>query len=222
VSRSPVGAIDPRPASSAAAEDVLADAAVSPIGTASPADAAELRALVGIDPATPHALLPLARALAFANRCTVAFGMLALLAASLVLTSSVVTRYVWKASTDWQDETAVFLLVGATFLCGAFVQAIRGHVGIEALSTLLSKRVDAARRAGVDLLCLAFCALFSWKSWTLLHEAWADKQTTSSSWAPPLWIPYGLMALGMTLLSLQLAVHLSASINRMISTLRGR
>jgi TRAP-type C4-dicarboxylate transport system permease small subunit len=222
VSSGPVGAIDPRPAASGAAADVLADAAVAPIGTASPADAAELRAIVGIDPATPRVLLPLARALAFANRCTVAFGMIALLAASLVLTSSVVTRYVWKASTDWQDETAVFLLVGATFLCGAFVQSIRGHVGIEALSTLLSKRVDAARRAGVDLLCLAFCALFSWKSWTLLHEAWVDKQTTSSSWAPPLWIPYGLMALGMTLLTLQLAVHLTASVNRMLSTLRDR
>jgi len=48
-----------------------------------------------IDPATPRALLPLARALALANRVLVAFGMLALLAASLVLTSSVVTRYVW-------------------------------------------------------------------------------------------------------------------------------
>ncbi|HEV7574970.1 MAG TPA: TRAP transporter small permease [Caldimonas sp.] len=168
----------------------------------------------GIDPATPTALLPLARALAFANRLMVGFGMLALLAASLVLTSSVVTRYVWKASTDWQDETAVFLLVGATFLCGAFVQSIRGHVGIEAVSTLLSERVDAMRRIAVDFLCLAFCALFAWKSWTLLHEAWVDKQTTSSSWAPPLWVPYLLMSVGMTLLALQLVIHLAASVNR--------
>jgi TRAP-type C4-dicarboxylate transport system permease small subunit len=108
----------------------------------------------------------------------------------------------------------VFLLVGATFLCGAFVQSIRGHVGIEALSTLLSKRVDALRRIAVDALSLAFCAFFAWKSWTLLHEAWVDKQTTSSSWAPPLWIPYLLMAVGMTLLSLQLLVHTTASVNR--------
>ena len=145
----------------------------------------------------------------------VGLGMLALLAASLVLTSSVVTRYVFKASTDWQDETAVFLLVGATFLCGAFVQEIRGHVGIEAVSSLLSHRADAVRRAGVDLLCLGFCALFAWKSWTLLREAWVDGQTTSSSWAPPLWIPYLLMSLGMTLLALQLLVHLAASLNRL-------
>ena len=168
-----------------------------------------------IDPATPRALVPLARALVVVNRGTVAIGMLALLAASLVLTSSVVTRYLFKSSTDWQDETAVFLLVGATFLCGAFLQSLRGHVGIEAVSGLLTKRVDTMRRVGVDALCSAFCAFFAWKSWTLLHEAWVDGQTTSSSWAPPLWIPYLLMAAGMSLLALQLAVQLCASVNRL-------
>ena len=145
----------------------------------------------------------------------VGFGMLALLAASLVLTSSVVSRYFFKSSTDWQDETAVFLLVGATFICGAFVQSIRGHVGIEALAdAALARASTRVRRVAVDLLCLAFCAFFAWKSWTLLHEAWVDGQTTSSSWAPPLWIPYGLMALGMTLLALQLLVQRGGERNR--------
>ncbi|MEO8310847.1 MAG: TRAP transporter small permease [Caldimonas sp.] len=192
-----------------------ADAALMAAGAASlPPASGDAGLGAGIDPATPRWLMPLARLLAGANRLMVGFGMLALMAASLVLTSSVVTRYLFKASTDWQDETAVFLLVGATFLCGAFVQSIRGHVGIEAVSTLLSQRADAMRRVAVDLLCLAFCALFAWKSWTLLHEAWVDKQTTSSSWAPPLWIPYLLMSVGMTLLALQLVVHLAASVNR--------
>jgi TRAP-type C4-dicarboxylate transport system permease small subunit len=49
---------------------------------------------------------------------------------------------------------------------------------------------------------------FSWKSWTLLAEAVRDAQTTSSSWGPPLWIPYGLMASGMSLLCLQLLLQL--------------
>ncbi|MDQ6685601.1 MAG: TRAP transporter small permease [Pseudomonadota bacterium] len=145
----------------------------------------------------------------------VACGMVALLAASLVLTSSVVTRYLFKSSTDWQDETAVFLLVGATFLCGAFVQAIRGHIGIEAVSSVLSPSLNRARLALVDLLCLLFCSFFAWKSWTLLREAWVDGQTTSSSWAPPLWIPYSLMAAGMTLIALQLAVQAVATWRRL-------
>ena len=170
-------------------------------------------AVAGIDPDTPAVLLPLARLLHVINQAVVVLGMLALLVASIVLTYSVVSRYVMKASTDWQDEAAVFCLVGATFLSGAFVQSLRGHVGIEAMAGLLPRSVNRLRLALVDLMCTAFCAFFAWKSWTLFHEAWVEGQTTSSSWAPPLWIPYGLMAMGMTLLSLQLLVQLTARIN---------
>jgi len=161
-----------------------------------------------VDPDTPRALVPLARVLALANRVMLALGMLALVAASIVLTSSVVTRYVWKASTDWQDETAVFLLVGVTFLCAPWVQQQRGHIGIEAIVGVLPPRINRARRLAVDWLCLLFCAFFAWKSWTLFHEAWVEGQTSNSTFAPPMWIPYGLMAAGMTLLTLQIAIQL--------------
>ncbi|MEO6280106.1 TRAP transporter small permease [Roseateles sp.] len=167
----------------------------------------------GIDPDTPALLRPVARALNVINQAMVVLGMLALLVAACVLTYSVVSRYVMKASTDWQDEAAVFCLVGATFLCGAFVQSMRGHVGIEAMAGLLPRSVNRLRLMLVDLMCTTFCSFFAWKSWTLFHEAWAEGQTTSSSWAPPLWVPYGLMALGMTLLSLQLLVQLTARVN---------
>jgi TRAP-type C4-dicarboxylate transport system permease small subunit len=174
----------------------------------------ELKPVVaGVDPDTPALLQPLARLLHWVNQAMVVLGMLALLVASCVLTYSVISRYVMKASTDWQDEAAVFCLVGATFLCGAFVQQLRGHVGIEAIAGLLPRAVNRLRLALVDLMCTLFCAFFAWKSWTLFHEAWAEGQTTSSSWAPPLWIPYVLMALGMTLLSLQLLVQLTARVN---------
>jgi TRAP-type C4-dicarboxylate transport system permease small subunit len=168
-----------------------------------------------IDPATPALLLPLARALVLVNRGVMMLGMIALLASALILTSSVVTRYFLHASTDWQDEASVFCLVGATFLCGAFVQAIRGHVGIEAVSSLLPRRVERVRIALVDVGCFVFCAFFAWKSCTLLHEAWSEGQTSSSSWAPPLWIPYLLMSLGMILLSVQLALQCVVSANKL-------
>jgi len=171
--------------------------------------------VIPVDPATPRVLLPLAHALQWLNRVVMGLGMVALLAASVVLTWSVVSRYFLKASTDWQDEAAVFCLVGMTFMCGAFVQTMRGHIGIEAVSSKLSATANRLRMVVIDLISLAFCAFFAWKSWTLLHEAWADGMTSSSSWAPPLWIPYGLMSLGMSLLSLQLLVQVAASINRL-------
>jgi TRAP-type C4-dicarboxylate transport system permease small subunit len=173
------------------------------------------------DPDTPEYLRPLANGLLWINRALVFLGMVALLVASCVLTYSVVSRYVMQASTDWQDEAAVFCLVGATFLCAAFVQSLRGHVGIEAVSGLLSASVNAWRQVFVDLMSAAFCTFFAWKSWALFHEAWVEQQTTSSSWAPPLWIPYGLMAAGMSLLGLQLAVQLSARVNSVRKRMAG-
>jgi TRAP-type C4-dicarboxylate transport system permease small subunit len=167
----------------------------------------------GVDPHTPRVLLPLARALDRMNRLMLAISMVALLVASVVLTYSVLSRYFMHASTDWQDEAAVFCLVGATFLTSAFVQQLRGHIGIEAVASWLPPAANRVRMVFVDALCVAFCALFAWKSCTLLHEAWVDKQTTSSSWAPPLSIPYGLMAGGMILLTLQIAVQLVARVN---------
>lgn len=155
----------------------------------------------------------LKRALDLVDRALVALAMLALVVAAGVLTWSVVSRYVLKASTDWQDEAAVFCLVGATFLTGGFVQAARGHVAIEAVVALLPASVERWRRLFVDLVSGLFCAFFAWKSWTLFHEAWTEGQTTSSSWAPPLWIPYSLMAAGMTLLSLRLALQVAEGVH---------
>jgi TRAP-type C4-dicarboxylate transport system permease small subunit len=154
------------------------------------------------------------RALVRVNRVVTIAGMIALLAAALVLTYSVFSRYLFKAATDWQDEVAVFCIVGAVFLAGAWVQAQRGHVGIEAIASILPARIDRVRRFAVDVMSLAFCAFFAWKSWTLFHEAWRDHMTTSSTFSPPLTIPYGLMASGMTLLVVQLALQTVAHLVR--------
>ena len=89
----------------------------------------------------------------------------------------------------------------------SWVQAQRGHVGIEAVSSILPPGANRIRMIIVDLMSLAFCAFFAWKSWTLFHEAWVDKMTTSSTFSPPLTIPYGLMAAGMTLLVVQLLLQ---------------
>ena len=141
------------------------------------------------------------------NTFLMRLSMGALILTALILTYSVVSRYFFKAPTDWQDEASVFLLVGVTFFCTAWVQGQRGHIGIEALSSILPPRVNAARLFLVDVISFLFCAFFSWKSWTLFHEAWVEGQTTSSTFAPPLWIPYSMMAAGMTLLTVQIVLQ---------------
>jgi TRAP-type C4-dicarboxylate transport system permease small subunit len=154
------------------------------------------------------------RILAAVNYVVVIVSSIALVVASFVLTYSVVTRYFLHLSTDWQDETSVFLIVGAVFMSAAAIQARRGHVAIEAVVGLLSPKVNRVRVLLVDVASLAFCGYFSWKSWTLLHEAVVDNFHSGSTWGPPLWIPYSLMAVGMTLLSIQLLLQIVAELRR--------
>ena len=128
-------------------------------------------------------------------------------AAGLVLTWEVAGRYFFKIPSDWQDESSIFLLIGATFLSAGWIQARRGHVGIDALAHILPAGADRVRRVVADVVSLAFCSFFCWRCWALLMEALEDGQTSDSAWGPPLWIPYGLMAAGMTVLVVQLALQ---------------
>ena len=73
----------------------------------------------------------LERALNAVNRLVMVPCMLAVFLAAGILTYSVAARYVFKSPTEWQDETAIFLLMGATFFSGAYVQSFRGHVGVK-------------------------------------------------------------------------------------------
>jgi TRAP-type C4-dicarboxylate transport system permease small subunit len=144
------------------------------------------------------------------NSVIVTLSSIALVVASCVLTYSVVTRYFLHLSTDWQDELSVFLIVGAVFMSSAAVQAQRGHVAIEAIAVLLPPGANRVRQRFVDFASLMFCAFFAWKSWTLLEEAWVENYHSSSTWAPPLWIPYSLMTAGMVLLTVQLLLQVIA------------
>jgi TRAP-type C4-dicarboxylate transport system permease small subunit len=148
------------------------------------------------------------------NYIVVVLSSVALVIASGVLTYSVITRYYLHYSTDWQDEFSVFLIVGAVFMSAAAVQMRRGHVGIEAIVVLLPERVNRMRVILVDIASLAFCAYFTWKSWLLLEEAIVDNFHSSSTWGPPLWIPYSLMTVGMALLSVQLLLQIAAGIRQ--------
>src|SRR3974390_63889 len=148
------------------------------------------------------------RALAWCNSIIVVLAAIALIAACVILSYSVLGRALFHSPNYWQDEAAVFLLVGATFMTSAYVQQQRGHIGIEAFVGLLSPLANRLRLWLVDVASFLFCAFFAWKSWTLTHEAWEDGQVSNSMWSPPLAIPYGLMAVGMSILCVQIFLQI--------------
>ncbi len=120
------------------------------------------------------------RGLAVCNNLIVFLAALALIAACVILSYSVLGRALFHSANYWQDEAAVFLLVGATFLTSAYVQGQRGHIGIEAFVGLMSPTVNRIRLWLVDVASFLFCTFFAWKSWTLTDEAWVDGQVSNS------------------------------------------
>jgi len=144
------------------------------------------------------------------NNFMAVLSALALLAAGLVLTWEVIGRYFLGIASDWQDELSALLLIGATFASAAWTQARRGHVAIDALAHVLPPAIDRVRRRVADLLACVFCAYFAFKCVQMFVEAWVEGETTPSAWGSPLWIPYGCMGFGMTLLALQLLLQLLA------------
>ena len=128
--------------------------------------------------------------------------------AACVLTREALARYLFKIPSIWQDDVTIFLLVGATFLSAAWVQARRGHVGIQALSAILPPRIDRIRLFIADFLTLLFVAFYAWKSWELLLEAIDEERVTYSAWGAPVWIPFTCMSVGMSLVALQLFLQM--------------
>jgi TRAP-type C4-dicarboxylate transport system permease small subunit len=134
---------------------------------------------------------------------------LAIAAAGCVLTWEVVGRYFLGIPSDWQDELASYLLIGATFASAAWTQARRGHVGIEALAHVLPRKVDRVRRLLADLAAASFAGYFALKCYQRLLEAIDEGQISQSAWGPPLWIPYSVMTLGMALLTVQIVLQIA-------------
>ena len=92
-------------------------------------------------------------------------------------------------------------------MSSASIQERHGHAAIEAIIGLLPAGINRVRQVMADCVSFAFCAFFAWKSWLLLAEAWTENFHSESTWGPPLWIPYSLMTVGMTLLAVQLAMQ---------------
>src|SRR5437763_16877191 len=105
----------------------------------------------------------LGQVLTLCNGVIVVFAALALIAACVILSYSVLGRAMFHSANYWQDEAAVFLLVGATFMTAAYVQGQRGHIGIEASIGLMSPRVNRIRLWLVDVASLWFCGCFALK-----------------------------------------------------------
>ena len=144
--------------------------------------------------------------IAAVRRLSTVFGILSiflLLSAVVVVCHLVFVRYALGASAIWQHEFVTFALIGATFLGSPYVLLMRGHVNVDLLPLYLGQRGRVALALLASGISLALCLVVAVTGFQWWHEAWAGGWRGDTVWAPPLWIPWLSLPLGMTLISLQ-------------------
>ncbi|RDD60632.1 TRAP transporter small permease [Ferruginivarius sediminum] len=133
-----------------------------------------------------------------------------LLAAVLAVCHLVFVRYVLNQSAIWQHEFVTFSVIAATFIGSPYVLLKRGHVNVDLLPHYLGERGRFFLALFASGASLAFCAFIAVYGFTFWHEAWVNDWRAETVWAPPLWVPYASVPIGMGLMSLQYVADIVA------------
>lgn len=135
-----------------------------------------------------------------------------ILTAVLLTCQMIWVRKINNASTVWQTESVIYLIIGATLIGLPYVQLLRGHVNVDLLPRLIPQALHKALACLTLLAAIAVIAVMVFYSFELWHFAWRKGWTSGTVWGPPMWIPYLAMPVGFGLYMLQLTTDLVAVI----------
>lgn len=141
-------------------------------------------------------------------------GLCGIVSALMIFASVLITcqmiwmRFVMNASTIWQTEMVVYLMISATLIGLPYVQRLRGHVNVDLVPTLLPPPLRRLLAMVTLLLTMAVTAVIAFHGFELFHLAFERNWKSDTVWGVSLWIPYLALPVGFGLFLLQLAVDL--------------
>lgn len=118
------------------------------------------------------------------------------------VSSAVFFRYVLDAPLSWPEEVSRFVMVWLTFVGSALATKHKGHVLVDFAVLFLPERARLAMAVLVNLVLLAFLALFFSLSVQIVRKMWVAV-------SPALSINMGHVYLALPLGSLLMIVHLA-------------
>ena len=139
--------------------------------------------------------------------CAVAASVL--LACAVVVITWMVFYRAMGNSTYWEIEFAVFAMVAGIFLASPYTLMTRGHVSVDLLPHYLPPRMARKLTVITMLTGLAVCAYLAFVGAELTLHSWRIGETTESAWAPPKWVLFVAMPVGLGLTALQYLAELA-------------
>lgn len=128
--------------------------------------------------------------------------------AALVITWNVIYRAM-GASTYWEIEFSVYMMVAALFLASPYCLRTNGHVAVDLLSHYLPSRFARPLAVSVAVIGLGVCIYLAVSGGVLTMESFAKGERTESTWAPFKWPLFLTMPVGLGLTALQYLAELA-------------
>jgi TRAP-type C4-dicarboxylate transport system permease small subunit len=130
-------------------------------------------------------------------------GVAALLAAFAVMSVQIFLRYVLNDSLIWSEEAARYLLIAIAFLGCATGCRKACHIRIDVIVLVLPPRSRRTLSLAVDAIVLFYVAYVAWLAIEIIPILGRQPSTAMRM---PMWIAYGVIALGFALAALRIVL----------------
>jgi len=127
----------------------------------------------------------------------------------------VVLRYLFRSPIPQVYDLSEFMIVGAAYLAIAYVQAIKGHIKIEAATARLPEKWKIVLDIFGYGLGTGLFIVITWQSARLAWEAWVTQDHTMGVINLPLWPAKSIVPIGAGLLCLRLISDIVLEIGRL-------
>jgi TRAP-type C4-dicarboxylate transport system permease small subunit len=124
------------------------------------------------------------------------------------MTIEVVMRYFLKKPLAWQLDISEFVLVTVAMLAAGYTQAVDGHVKVTVLVSRFSETKRLFFRIMALVLSLGFLIPFTFYAWGAALTAIERGDSTGGVYEFPLWPVKMIMAVGLSLLCVQVIFQL--------------
>lgn len=137
----------------------------------------------------------------------------AFIAAVLLNFANVVGRYVFAHSIIGADEVDVFIMVGMTFLGAAVVTWRNAHLRMDVLVRAFPLPVRNFLKIAEIVFFLGFVGTATVESFSYARQMFMLRVTSDTAHVP-MWIPHGVVAAGLGLMTLAVLVRGAFSLRR--------
>lgn len=149
------------------------------------------------------------------NRCGAAIGVVSIFAMMVLITIELVSRKVFHFSTLISDEISGYLLVLVTYMGLSYTMKEGGHIQVTIITDHLPPRILRPLKVGWYLLGMGYSSLLAYRTWCMTYQSYSNGTNASTILGTPLFLPQAFMALGLSLLTIQMVMEAITNVNNL-------